>query len=246
MPFGSPTVPEWLTAHPFAHRGLHGEGAPENTVAAFECALAAGYAIELDVQMLGDGELVVFHDSDLARAVGIARTLAQEDRHTIGRYALFGTAQRIPTLAHVLALVAGRVPLLIEIKNRPTRAGIEQAVWTQLSRYAGPYAVQSFNPVTVGWFRRHAPAVLRGQLSGSLRYAEVSPLERFVSRHLWTIAWSQPHFINYELAALPNAWVQWVARRAALPVLCWTVRTDAERRKADVLGLNYIFENLRP
>ncbi len=239
-------LPAWLTSAPFAHRGLHGPGAPETTLAAFERAIAAGYAIELDVQMLGDGELVVFHDNDLARAAGSARALIDEDRHSIRQYHLFETSERIPTLADVLALAAGRVPLLVEIKNRPLRPGIESAVYAQLTRYAGPFAVQSFQPLTVAWFRRHAPAMIRGQLAGALRYPGISRVERLASRYLCTIAWSWPDFVNYELAALPNAWAQWITRSAAMPLLCWTVRSEEELQKATSLGLNYVFEHVRP
>jgi glycerophosphoryl diester phosphodiesterase len=237
----------WLTTRPVAHRGLHGPGAPENTLPAFEAAASAGYPIELDVHLLRDGTLVVFHDDDLKRAAGVPRTLAEESAHSIAKHRLFGSEHGVPLLSDVLSLVAARVPVLLEIKSRDEPLETARAVAQQLTRYHGELAVQSFNPFVVGWFARHAPHIVRGQLAGPLEDDPgLTTFQRFATRHLLSALWSRPHFLNYDLRALPDRWVGNVARAARLPLLCWTVRTPEDKRKADALGLNYVFDHLRP
>lgn len=243
----TPGSASWVTTRPIAHRGLHATDAPENTLPAFEAAARAGYPIELDVHMLPDGTVVVFHDDDLLRAAQLPRPLAEETGLSIREHRLFGTSHGIPSLSEVLELVAGRVPVLVEIKNRHDQQGVEQAVFQQLVRYHGELAVQSFNPFAVAWFARHAPHILRGQLAGPLEDDEgLTAFQRFATRRLLSALWSRPHFINYDLRGLPDAWVQNVARMAGLPLLCWTVRSPVDKNKADKLGANYVFDDLRP
>lgn len=216
-------------------------------MAAFEAAVSVGYPIELDVHLLSDGTLVVFHDDDLVRAAGSPRALGEETGESIRKHRLFGTDQTIPTLSEVLSLVAGRVPLLAEIKSRRDPEQVARAVSRDLARYHGELAVQSFNPFVVGWFARHAPHILRGQLAGPLEDDRaLTTFQRFATRHLLSALWSRPHFLNYDLRALPNAWVENVARLSGLPLLCWTVRTAGDRQKADALGVNYVFDHVRP
>jgi len=237
----------WLTTRPIAHRGLHGSDAPENTLPAFEAAARAAYPIELDVHMLSDGTVVVFHDDDLLRAARLRRTLAEETTLSIRDHKLFGTSHGIPTLSEVLEQVAGRVPILVEIKSRHGQQGVEQAVYQQLMRYHGEVAVQSFNPFAVAWFADNAPHITRGQLAGPLDDDKaLTSFQRFATRSLLSALWSRTHFINYDLRGLPDAWVQNVARAARLPLLCWTVRTPPDKIKADQLGANYVFDQLRP
>lgn len=238
--------PAWLTSRPIAHRGLHDSAAPENSLPAFEAAIAAGYPIELDVQLLPDGEVIVFHDEDLQRAAGVARSLLQEDRSSIRAHRLFGSEFGIPTLREALSLVQGKVPLLIEIKAKRRAPGTAREVFERLVGYPGPLALQSFDPWTLGWFREHAPHITRGQLAGPLRDEPLGALERFASRNLLTLALSRPHFVNYDLRALPDAWLGTLARVTGLPVLCWTVRDEADLRKARALGLNFVFDHVRP
>jgi glycerophosphoryl diester phosphodiesterase len=239
-------LPEWLTTRPIAHRGLHDAARPENTLPAFEAAMAAGYPIELDVHVLSDGEVIVFHDDDLKRATGLARSLLEETRSSIRAHRVFGTSHGISCLRDVLALVDGKVPLLIEIKAHRHVDNYEQAVFRSLVGYAGPYALQSFNPWTLSWFRKHAPHVVCGQLGGPLREDGLSAFERIASQRLLTLAVSRAQFLNYDLRALPDTWLGTVQRATGLPLLCWTVRNEADRQKAEALKLNYVFDNLRP
>jgi glycerophosphoryl diester phosphodiesterase len=239
-------LPAWLTSRPIAHRGLHDAQRPENTCAAFEAALARDYAIELDIHVLPDGEVIVFHDADLLRATGQARALHAEDARSLRAYRVFGSDQAIPTLREVLALVDGKVPLLIEIKAHGMHTALGPPIQALLSGYRGPFAIQSFNPWVLAYFRKLAPHMLRGQLAGPLRDDKLKQVERLASQHLVTWLISRAHFINYDLRALPDAWVTQVTRTLSLPLLAWTVRSEQDKQKAEALRVNYVFDHVRP
>lgn len=238
--------PAWLTTRPIAHRGLHDKDRPENTCAAFAAALAHGYPIELDIHVLPDGEVIVFHDEDLRRATGLARPLALETRTSIRAHRVFGSAEGIPTLAEVLALVNGQVPLLIEIKAHGIRSAFGAPILELLEDYEGPFAIQSFNPWALVYFRKHAPHILRGQLGGPLHGDGLRPFDRWASQYLLTCFVSHAHFVNYDLRALPDAWVTQFTRAFSLPLLAWTVRSEEDKRRAEALSVNYVFDNVRP
>ena len=139
----------WLTARPIAHRGFHdaASGRPENTLAAFEAAAAAGYAIECDLHLSADGIPVVFHDDDLARLTGKAGAVGAQPADALNRLRVLGSAEKIPTLDELLALVRGRVPLVIELKRSPGReAALAGETVARLRNYAGPAALMSFDP----------------------------------------------------------------------------------------------------
>ena len=158
----------WLTETPVAHRGLHdlGRGRAENTASAFRAALKAGYAIECDVGLSADGVPVVFHDDSLGRLTGVDGPLESRTAAELMALPVLGTRDTVPPLADLLGLVAGKVPLLIELKGgRGRRGRLEPAVARLLAGYRGPVAIQSFDPAMVTWFRRHAPGVLRGRLT---------------------------------------------------------------------------------
>jgi glycerophosphoryl diester phosphodiesterase len=226
-----------LIARPFAHRGLHGGGRIENSRAAFAAAIAAGSGIELDVQASADGDAMVFHDADLARLADARGALAAWSAAELGRFRLNGSNETIPTLSEILALIAGRAPLLIELKS-PNRsvAALCRSVAAALSGYRGAVGVMSFNPEVGRWFARHAPERLRGlvvteQKKGLRGFAE-RPLA------LWR---SRADFLAYDIRDLPSRFAG--ARRASgMPVLTWTVRTLAERARAAEYASQIIYE----
>jgi glycerophosphoryl diester phosphodiesterase len=226
-----------LTAKPFAHRGLHGDGRIENSRAAFEAAIAAGHGIELDVQASADGEAIVFHDYELERLTegcGAVRTLGAAE---LERIRLKGSDETIPTLAEVLALVAGRAPLLIEVKS-PGRhvAGLSRAVIRALGGYTGPVGVMSFNPGIGGRLARLAPSILRGLVITEQGRRWRGLWERPLS--LWR---AKPDFLAYDIRDLPARFAE--ARRArGMPVLAWTVRTLQERARAAEHAGQIIYE----
>lgn len=226
---------DWIATRPIAHRGLHrGAQVPENSLAAFEAAIAANHPIELDVQLLADGHMAVFHDRDLKRLTGKKGRLAAQNLHSIQNFRLLGSDQTIPSLAEVLTLVDGQVPLLIEIKNEKKVGPAEQALLKTLSGYGGEFAVQSFNPRSLQWFKRHAPSICRGQLA--------SKPQQFLRSNLLLTWASKPHFIAYNVKALPNLPTTLARRSFNLPLVAWTIRTPADQVKAEKYADNYIFD----
>ncbi len=226
---------EWISNRPIAHRGLHrGAQVPENSLAAFRAAIATNHPIELDVQLLADGHMAVFHDRDLKRLTGKKGRLAGQTLHSIQHLHLLGSDQTIPALTDVLALVNGQVPLLIEIKNEKKVGPAEQALLKTLMGYQGEFAVQSFNPRSLQWFKRQAPSVLRGQLA--------SKPQQFLRSHLLLTWASQRHFIAYNVKALPNLPTTLARHSFHLPLLAWTVRTKTDQIRAEKYADNYIFD----
>ena len=226
-----------LIARPFAHRGLHGDGRIENSRAAFSAAIAAGHGIELDVQASADGEAMVFHDADLARLADARGALAAWRAAELERFRLNGSEETIPTLREILALIGGRVPLLIEVKSpRRAVAPLCRSVAAALAGYTGPVGEMSFNPEVGRWFARHAPERLRGlvvtEQGKGLRGFAVRPLA------LWR---SRADFLAYDIRDLPSRFA--AAQRAkGMPVLTWTVRSLADRARAAEYASQIIYE----
>ena len=234
----------WLVETPIAHRGYHDKTAPENSLAAFSKAVEKGYAIELDVQLLADDTVVVFHDESLARMTSNDGYLKYLNKDDIKSLKLAGTKETIPTLAEVLALVDGKVPLLIEVKNKYKVGKLEQAVINLLKHYKGEFAIQSFNPYSLAYFKKHAPNFLRGQLSGYFKGEKLGWLKKLVlkSMHLNKKV-SEPHFISYEANALPNRYTK---KYKNLPLLAWAVKSKEEYLNIIKYCDNVIFENFEP
>ncbi|MCA9705404.1 MAG: hypothetical protein KDK70_06130, partial [Myxococcales bacterium] len=203
MPWPRVVAPDWVRYRPIAHRGLHDAERPENSLAAFEAAAQAGHPIELDVHRSADGEVVVFHDETLQRMTGHPGAVAQTPLATLTGLRLGDSDERIPSLHQVLERVAGRVPVLVELKP-PERAGpLEQAVCDVLARWPGDYAVQSFDPYSMIWMRRHAPHLPRGMLSGDFHDEDLPLHQRLALRNLALAPWVRPAFVGYELWSLP-------------------------------------------
>jgi glycerophosphoryl diester phosphodiesterase len=235
----------WLSNRPIAHRGLHGPGVPENSLPAFEAAIDEGYPIELDVRLTADGVPVVVHDPHLERLTGTDLDLAELDFDEVRELELVGSSETVPSLEEVLELVGGREPALVEVKNTQRPSRLEPAVARVLDDYEGEFAVQSFNPWTVGWYRRRRPEWPRGQVAGSLDAVPIATYKRQLLKRLIMNWESQPDFVAYELEQLPY-WPVTLHRMAGLPLLAWTVKTpkglDNAREHAD----NVIFEHVRP
>ena len=225
-----------------AHRGLHGEAVPENSMAAFEAAAQKGLAVELDVRLTKDGKLVVLHDSSLMRVCGVEGEVRDFTAEQLGAFRLNGSGEGIPMFREVLKRINGRVPLLIEIKNCD-HGSIEPRVRRILKSYKGSYAVQAFDPRTVLWFRLFAPSVCRGQLISTRRFGSFwEYIARVISAS--PIVWkyiTKPDFIAADIRSLTPEQVAQI-RGAGIALLVWTVKDDAALDKAQALADGIIFE----
>jgi glycerophosphoryl diester phosphodiesterase len=227
-----------LIARPFAHRGLHGAAAPENSRAAFAAAIEARHGIELDVQASGDGQAMVFHDEELGRLAEDEGYVRGRSAAELGRIRLRDSEETIPTLPQILALIAGRTPLLIEVKAPGREVGSWcRAVADALRDYAGPAAVMSFNPEVGHWFARHEPKWLRGLVVTERGRKWRGGLARRLS------AWrSKADFLAYDIRDLPSRFAE-AQRRGGLRVLTWTVRSLLDRAKAAQHADQIIYED---
>lgn len=229
---------ERLGAVPFAHRGLHGGGRVENSLAAIAEAVAQGFGVELDVQLSSDGEAMVFHDYELDRLTRERGPLLGRSAAELAAIRFQGAEEGLPRLSEALRAIGGRRPLLIEIKSRDRRVErLCRAVAAALEGYQGPVGAMSFNPEVGAWFGRHAPAVLRGlvvteQGKRGLR----GRLERRF--FLWRAG---ADFLAYDVRDLPSGFAA-RARRRGLPVFTWTVRSGADRARAAAHADQIIFE----
>jgi len=238
---------------PIAHRGLHDEkkGIVENSASAIEAAIAKGYAVEVDVQCAAHGIPVVFHDRTLDRLTGESGAVATRDEAALCQIPLCNSSDCILSLDGLLGLVGGRVPLLIEVKS--TWSGdhaYEQNIATTLAAYKGHVAVMSFDPQSVAAFRRVAPSLPRGLIAERFEdkhyWPDLSAWQRFAMRHLLTAAIARPDFIAYDVRALP-ALAPGIARDVfRLPLLTWTVRSEADQANAQLFADAMIFEGIDP
>lgn len=234
---------DWLGQQPIAHRGLHGDGVPENSRTAFERAVSAGYPVELDVRLTADGVPVVFHDESLDRLLGKTGRVDTTTWEELAGWTIHDTDEPVPQLSEVLNVVDGEVPLLVEVKNPARPGALERRVASCLDSYDGPVAVQSFNPLVVGWFRRHRPDIPRGQLAG-LEEAR-GPVTRFAVNRLLTNVYARPDFVGYRHDHLPFPPVSRYRERGH-PVLAWTVTDPTERWNVEPFVDAIIFEEIRP
>ncbi len=228
-PAPAPDRVAWLAGRTFAHRGLHGNGLAENSPGAFAAAIERGFGIECDVQRSGDGQAMVFHDWELDRLTGETGPVMDRTAAALGAIALTGSADTIPSLRQVLALVAGRVPLLIEVKSRKDHrvAALCMAVRRVLEGYRGPHGVMSFDPRVGHWFARHSPSTPRGLV---VTEEDARTLSGNIRRHL-ALWHARPDFLAYDVRDFPSAFAA-SQRRRGIPVATWTVRSAELRAKA--------------
>ena len=230
-----------------AHRGLHDieKGVVENTLQAFEAACEAGFGMELDIQFSGDGQVVVFHDDDLSRLTGDPRKIWDVPLEELRAMPLAGIENaRIPTFREVLSTVNGRVPLLVELKNGPRNRELCEALMEHMKGYPGEYMVESFNPLIVFWFRRHAPHLARGQLVDSLSSYRpaVNGVAAFFMAGLLGNCLARPDFVAYNVNALRFFSPHFQRFLFRTPMAAWTVRDPDAAKLIEKRGEISIFE----
>jgi glycerophosphoryl diester phosphodiesterase len=246
-------APDWLTARPVAHRGLHdlARGIVENMPAAAEAAIAGRFAIECDVQLTADGEAMVHHDDELGRLTEGSGALRVKTAAELKAINFKSTSERMMSLADLCALVAGRVPLVIEVKSHfDGDRKLVKRMAEVMSSYDGQAVGMSFDPDQVIALRELMPNRPRG-IVAERHYTEsdwpdASAAQRHDMTHLRHFFRSQPDFVAYSVDDLP-AMAPWIARHVfRCPLLSWTVRTPAQRARAMRYADQMIFEGFRP
>jgi glycerophosphoryl diester phosphodiesterase len=229
---------------PVAHRGLwRPDGAPENSLGAFQAACAAGYGVELDVHLSADGEAMVFHDNKLARMTGAEGRLRDRTAADLGALKLAGTDETIPTLREALVEIGHRAMVHIELKIPFGEVGpLERRVHEIIADHAGPLCIIGFNPYSHAWFADRYPGVLRGLDSYSWdRAPHMAEDQRRAFAALEHVEIARPHFLALGLDMLPSARAAEM-RAEGMPVIAWTVREPAQWERVKAGCDNLIFE----
>ena len=227
----------------YAHRGLHGNGVPENSLEAFELACQNGYGIELDVQLSRDGCVMVFHDYTLVRMTGVEKKLCELDSSELKALHLGGTEQTIPTFKEVLELVDGRVPLLVELKGESSDTALCAPVAELLREYRGEYCIESFNPMLVYGIKKQLPEVFAGQLyTNVVRDKKKKSALNILLTAMALNCLARPDFIAYNYVDRDSLPVKICTKFFNAYKFVWTVKSREELDKAHALGEYPIFE----
>ncbi len=251
-------APHWLTARPIAHRGLHdrAQGVIENSTSAARAAIARNYAIECDVQISADGEAMVFHDDTLERLTDSHGRVDECSAAALSRIALRVSSDTITPLPDFLALIAGRVPLIVEIKS--AMAGdtrLAERTAQIVSGYDGPLALKSFDPRIMAHLREHrdqfriAHVPLGMVAEAHYDHAEwngLSAEQKHALAHFLHWQETQPDFLSYSVNDLPHAVPHLLRHALGLPVMTWTVRTQEQRESAARFADQVVFEGWLP
>ncbi|MDQ2066870.1 glycerophosphodiester phosphodiesterase family protein [Xinfangfangia sp. CPCC 101601] len=244
-------LPSGFLTRPIAHRALHDRAAGriENSPAAIRAAIAHGYAIEIDLQLSRDGVAMVFHDETLERLTDETGFVSERSATELGQIRLKDSSENIPTLTEVLKIVAGQVPLLIEIKDQslvmgPTDGRLEAATAKALAAYTGEVALMSFNPACIYHLAKLAPNLPRGLTTAAYDEESWAPLPPEACEHFRAIPdydATLSSFISHEAADLASPRVAELKASGA-DILCWTIRSAAEETKARAVAQNVTFE----
>ena len=247
------SAPDWLTARPVAHRGLHdaARGILENMPGAVQAAIAGNFSIEVDIQLSADGEAMVHHDNALGRLTEGSGALLGKTAAELKAVKFKNTPERMMTLGDLCALVAGRVPLVIEVKSHfDGDRRLVKRMAEVLASYSGPAVGMSFDPDQVLALRELIPSRARGIVAEREytedEWPEASVAQRRGMTHLRHAFRTRPHFVAYWVNELPAA-APWIARNIfGLPLLTWTVRTPDQRARAISYADQMIFEGFVP
>jgi glycerophosphoryl diester phosphodiesterase len=242
----------WLTARPIAHRGLHdaAKGVIENTKSAALAAIDGGYAIECDVQLTSDGEAVVFHDFTLDRLTTTTGRLDAMTAAALAKVTLKGTSDRIMTLPDWLAVIAGKIAAVIEIKSGFVGdARLARRTVQVVRNYDGPFVLKSFDPAVLEVLREIAPDIPRGIIAQDVYedgdYKGVSAADKKGLAALTHFPRTKPDFLSWRVADLPSAAPFLCRSQLGLPVMAWTVRSKEDRAKAESWADQMVFEGFR-
>lgn len=233
----------------YAHRGLHDETVPENSMKAFQLAADSGYGVELDVHLLKDGNLAVFHDTTLDRVTGRSGRIVDLTTAELADYSLNGTAERIPEFTKVLELFDGKVPLIIELKCVNNCAELCEKVCNALENYDGVYCLESFDPRCVYWLKKNRPDIIRGQLTEN--YFKSSSVKllwvlKFCLKNQILNFLTLPDFVAYRFSDRKTFSNTLCRKIWKLQGVTWTIKNREDLDTAKRENWIPIFEGFRP
>ena len=236
----------------YAHRGLHdlSQGVPENSITAFRRAAGRGFGAELDVHLLSDGSLAVFHDSDLRRMTGREGVIEDLTAAELAACRLGGTEETIPQLGDVLKIFErAKLPLVVELKSfRDNHDALCQRAVAELDRFAVPYVMESFDPRCLLWLRENRPEIIRGQLAQDFT-RRPSGLGAEMDRQMTELAFNaetEPYFVAYNFEDRGVPALREIVSRGSPVVFYWTIRSREDMALAEAEGAQVIFEGFLP
>ena len=238
----------WIKEKLIAHRGLHSEDKkiPENTLTAIRLAIEKGYGIECDINVLKDGTVVVFHDNNLKRLTGKNEYLINLNYDEIRDITILDSSEKIPTLKEVLDIVNCRVPLLIELKPLGDNKLLCEKFIETIRGYQGAYAIHSFNPYIVHWFKRNHPTIIRGQITEFFKDdPKMKKITKYLMKTMFFNIFTKPDFINYGIKDLPNKYCDKIYKRG----VCVISYASRGQREFDMVRNHYdnsVFEFFVP
>lgn len=232
----------------YAHRGLWDARIPENSLPAFARAVQHGYGIELDVQRTRDGRLIILHDDTLLRSCGVNKRPSELTYDELRLLRIRGTDLQVPSLAEVLRLVDGRVPLMIEVKGLAVDKVLCEGLTRLLDRYMGPFCIESFSPLILRWFKHHRPSYARGQLVTRMTKAEHKSnfFIRFCATNMIFNHLSRPDFISMNIQSRRRLTFFICHRLLHTDAFLWTVRNEEEMEICRKMGMGAIFDGFLP
>lgn len=234
--------------HFFAHRGYFDNvEIIENTISSFENALNNKFAIELDVQLTKDEKLIVFHDDNLLRMCNINKKVSDCTYEELKQYKLLNTNSTIPLFSDVLNTIAGKIPIIVEIKPEGDYIKASKITFTHLENYHGIFCIESFNPFVVEYFKNNHPNIIRGQLSTNffIENKNLSLIKKVVLTNLLLNFKSKPHFIAYEYKYLKNISVLILKHIFNISLVVYTIKNKKElsnSKQCDIV----IFDSFNP
>ncbi|HIJ54844.1 MAG TPA: glycerophosphodiester phosphodiesterase [Deltaproteobacteria bacterium] len=237
----------WLIQAPIAHRGLHDirRQIPENSIPAFMDAVDHGFPIELDIRRTLDNQIVVCHDSNLLRLTGSNQHIEALPLQSIKDLRLRNTEFRIPLFEDILKAVDEKVPILIDIKNEKTAGVFENKIYEIIGNYSGKFAVESFNPLTLQWFKNNAPGILRGRVGYDHNAESFKFLRRYLIGRFLKDPVGSPDFLACDIRCRPY-WAVQFHRRKGVVILGWTAKNKKQMTACGKYFDNLMFEGFLP
>ncbi|MDD3067408.1 MAG: glycerophosphodiester phosphodiesterase family protein [Acholeplasmataceae bacterium] len=238
----------WLKNDLIAHRGLHSKdfSIVENSITAFKEAINHHYSIEFDINVLKDGTVIVFHDKDFKRICQKDLKLSDVTYDDIKNFRLKDTNDHIPTLKEVLELVDGKVNLLIELKPHGDNELLAKNFMEIIETYKGNYAIFSFHPGIVKWFKNNHPEIIRGQITEYFKSDNhMKPYMKYLMKTMFFNHFTKPDFISYGIHNLPNKWVD-KAKEKGITVISYAARTQEQLDFVKSRYHNVVFEHFIP